>query len=104
MKLFFSHIGIPTTEQQENEIYEKELCIFRRDAADSPLNIEYLRFLPESQLPLDLSRHPHVGYETDHIEQALTLMDQVLFGPWFNGTETIAFARKDGLLFEFIQP
>lgn len=93
MKKEFHHIGIPTTEEQPNEIYLAEAKLFVTDAAQSEHRIEWLRFELGSPMHYLLKKTAHVAYTVDNLDEAIAGR-KVIVPP---------FAPMAGLRVAFIQ-
>ena len=56
----FVHIGVPTTEIKENEIYLAPLKVFVTVADNHEYKFEYLRYESGTPLPIEMQHQPHV--------------------------------------------
>ncbi|MEX0323682.1 MAG: VOC family protein [Puniceicoccaceae bacterium] len=99
----FSHIGIPTSVVQPNEIYIEGGKLYVTDFNLSESKIEWLRFEEDSPLPEQLKTIAHVAFEVDDIDQALA-GKEILIEP-FEPMEGIkvAFILDEGAPVEFMQ-
>ena len=93
MKKEFHHIGIPTTEQQPDEIYLAESKLYITDANKSEHRIEWLRFEAGSPMPYLLKKTAHVAYTVENLDEALAGRT-ILMPP---------FAPMEGVRVAFIQ-
>ena len=92
MKKEFHHIGIPTAEPQQDEIYLAESKLRITDATKSEHRIEWLRFEPGSPMPYLLKKTAHVAFTVDNLDEALAGKN-VIVQP---------FSPMDGLRVAFI--
>ncbi len=92
MRKEFHHIGIPTTQQQPNEIYLAGSMLYITDATQSEHHIEWLRYEAGSPMPSVLKDTAHVAYTVDNLEEALAGRN-VIMPP---------FAPMEGLRVAFI--
>jgi len=99
----FDHVGIPTTVVQENENYMEGAKLFITDYADSPNNIEWLRFESDSEFPELIQTTAHIAYQVEDL-QAEMEGKTVLIEP-FSPKEglTIAFVVEEGAPIELMQ-
>lgn len=99
----FVHIGVPTTEIQEGETYLEPLKVFVTNPDDHEYKFEYLRYESGTPLPLEMQHQPHIAIKVDSIEAEKKKMDRVIFDTFDAGDINIAFAMKDGVIFELIE-
>ncbi|MHD0317536.1 hypothetical protein LIY46_09895 [Fusobacterium varium] len=99
----FVHIGVPTTEIKENEIYLAPLKVFVTVADDHEYKFEYLRYESGTPLPIEMQHQPHIAIKVASIEEEKKKMDRVIFDTFDAGDINIAFAIKEGVIFELIE-
>ena len=106
-QLQFDHLGVPTTEPQPGESYIPDLGIWVTDPQAHPSRVEFIRAEAGSPLPELMKRLPHVAFQ---IPAGTTLAEmlageEVVFLPYEvqAGRLSVAFIRKYGILFEFMQ-
>jgi hypothetical protein len=99
----FHHVGVITDERRPGEIFVPETRVHVTNPADSPYRIEYLRFEPDSPVTGPVRTLPHMAFQVDDLDAALA-GEEVLLRP-FQPMEglRVAFIRKDGAVFEFMQ-
>lgn len=97
------HIGIPTDQPQENEIYMEEAKLHVTDAGESPNKIEWLRFEDGSPMPELLQKSPHIAYAVPDLQKAMEGKEMLLepFSP-ADGL-TCAFVVEEGIPIEFME-
>jgi len=100
----FMHIGVPTKKVQPNETYVEGLKVHLTNPDEHEMKFEYLRFEPGSWLPAIMQVTPHIAVKVDSLQAELTKCDEVLVEPMpTNDTTCIAFAMRDGVIFEFME-
>ncbi len=99
----FMHIGVPTKKVQPNETYVEGMKLHLTDPNAHEMKFEYLRFEPGSWLPAIMQVNPHVAVKVESIPSELAKCDEILVEPMAaNENTTIAFAIRDGVIFEFM--
>lgn len=97
-----AHVGIPTTFEQEGEVYNEGLKVFLTLPENSEFSFEYLRFAPGTPLPDVLTKQNHVAYIVDDLEEAMS-KGTVIVEPMFVDEHlSIAFIMIDGLPVELM--
>ncbi|MBS0603455.1 MAG: hypothetical protein JSS60_00290 [Verrucomicrobia bacterium] len=101
----YHHIGIPTTEKREGEVYVPHLKLFASGYDTSEYRIEYIRYAEGSEAlyhPL-MMKIPHVAFQVDDLEKELK-GKKLIWGPneslpgfW------VAFILENDFLVELIQ-
>ena len=100
----YMHLGVPVKTPQPKETYSPEMKLFLTDPKDHPYQYECLRFEPDSQMPEDIKNYPHVAYKVDNIEEELSCCEKIVLPVTSVDENTkIAFAWRDGILFELMQ-
>ena len=100
----FLHIGVPTKKVQPDETYAEGMKVHLTNPDVHDMKFEYLRFEPGSWLPAIMQVTPHIAVKVDSIQEALDKCDEVLVEPLaVNETTNIAFAIRDGVIFEFTE-
>lgn len=99
----FIHIGVPTVKKRENEIYLDPLKVFVTLADEHEYKFEYLRFDSDTPLPIEMQHQPHIAIKVASIEKEKEKMDRVIFDTFDAGDILIAFAIKEGVIFELVE-
>ncbi len=100
----YMHLGVPVTQPQPNEVYSPEMKLFLTDPKDHPYQYECLRFEEDSPMPDDLKKYPHVAYRVDALAAELAGCERIVLPVTPVAEKTkIAFAWRDGVLFELMQ-
>jgi len=99
----FHHVGVPTDQPHDNEVYLDGAKVYITDADAHPYRFEYLRFEPDTPMPERMQTNPHVAYMVDDLDAALD-GESVLLEP-FEAMEglRVAFIVKDGVVLELMQ-
>jgi len=102
-KLRYHHLGIPTNEIRDNEIYLDKYKMYVSGYESSEFNIEWMRILPESKLPKIVKEIPHIAFEVNNLQEAIK-DKKVIIEPNSPSDEYIvAFIEENGAPIEFIQ-
>lgn len=99
----FDHIGIPTKNPQEGEIYVEDAKIYYTDSTKTKMHIEYLR--PEEGCPYPpiILEKPHVSYLVANLDEALK-GEKILVEPFLPiPTRRLAFIDVEGALIELAE-
>ncbi|WP_317855898.1 hypothetical protein [Chakrabartyella piscis] len=97
------HIGIPTTQEKEGEVFVEGAGIYVTVPELSPFAMEYVRFLPNSIFPEEMHYDVHVAAKVDSIEKYVELSDSVIVPKMDNGDCYLCFVKKDGAIIELIE-
>ena len=97
------HIGIPTTESMENEIFVEGAGIYVTEPEDDPFKIEYVRFLPNTVFPQDMQYDIHIAAKVDSIDKYVELADSVIVPKMDNGDCYLCFIKKNRAIIELIE-
>ena len=99
----FHHVGIPTTEKHDHEVYLEDAKLYVTDIDQSPYRVEWLRFEEGSPMPELLKTTSHVAFVVEDLEKALE-GKEILMQP-FTPMEglTVAFIISDGAPVELMQ-
>ena len=71
----YHHIGIPTKEKIQDERYIPHLKFSVGGFDTSPFGIEWMRFDDDSPFDELIKTVPHIAFEVDNLEEALSLAD-----------------------------
>jgi len=67
----YHHLGIPTTEVKENEIYIPSMKFYVSGFSTSPYGIEWMRFLDDSPVNPLIKKVPHLAFVVPDIQEAV---------------------------------
>jgi hypothetical protein len=68
----YHHLGIPTSVPHPQERHLKHLKLFVRGFETSPFGVEWMRFEPGCDIHELIKQVPHVAFQVDDIEQAIS--------------------------------
>jgi hypothetical protein len=99
----FDHVGIPTDEEQANELYVAATKVWVTSPLAHPYRIEYLRYEADSPVTGPVRDLPHIAFQVDDLERYMA-GEEIVLGP-FQVSETlrVVFIFKDGAVFEFME-
>ena len=101
------HIGLITDEKKPGETFVEATRVWVTNPRASSMNVEWLRFEPDSPVTGVLRTEPHVAYRVDDLAAAIE-GHKVLAEP-FDPTATgnnflrVAFVEVDGAVVELMQ-
>ena len=100
----FDHVGIPTSEEKEGAVWLEADRVWVTNPRQHPLNVEWVRYAPDSPMHPRLKSSFHVAYRVEDLGEALRDLE-VLVGPLDvgGGFATVAFVDADGLVLELMQ-
>jgi hypothetical protein len=70
----YHHLGVPTTVPRPGEVHLPHLKIHVSGFETSPFGIEWMRFEPGCEISELVRTVPHIAFEVDDIEAALSLL------------------------------
>ena len=99
----FDHVGIVTDERHDGEVFVPATRVWVTNPRLSAVNVEWLRFEPDSTVSGPLRTDPHVAYRVDDIEAAMG-DHEVLLAPMVVGDDfvRVAFVLIEGAIVEFM--
>ena len=99
----FHHIGLPTDEKHDGEVWVEDTRVWVTDPRNHPYRVEWLRFEPDSPVTGPVRDMAHVAFRVDDLQAAIA-GEEVILEPFEAAPGfTIAFVLKDGAVFEFMQ-
>ena len=99
----YDHVGIPTTQKHEHEVWVEASRVWVTDAHKNPWGIEWLRYEPDSPVSGPLRDQPHVGFRVETKEQIGQLSQgmKVLIEPFDAGFCVAGFYEpEEGAILE----
>lgn len=99
----FHHIGIPTAEPKEGEIYSADSKLFITDIDSHPYRVEWLRFESDSPMPKLIQTVAHVAFEVDDLQKAIEGKDILIEPKTLASGNRIAFIVERGAPVEFME-
>ena len=99
----FHHVGIPTDEEQPEEVYVEDTRVWVTDPEKHPHRVEFLRYEPDSPVTGPLRELPHLAFETDDVQREIA-GKHIILEP-FEPVEglTVVFILEDGAVLEYMQ-
>lgn len=97
----FMHIGVPTTTSREGEVYAEGMKVHIL-APPNEHSVEWLRFEPGSNLPIEIQTRNHIAFDVDDI-QAEVQGKNVIVPVTDIGSAYIAFILDGELPVEYYQ-
>lgn len=99
----FHHMGLPTDEKQENEVYVEASKLWVTDPEAHPYKVEFLRYEADSAVTGPVRDLPHIAYTTDDLRREIE-GKEILLGPFtpLEGLEVV-FIFEDGAVIEYMQ-
>lgn len=101
-QLRYHHVGIPTDQPREGEVYLPEFGMHVTGLADGPFGVEWLRFDADSPLPLLVRSQPHVAFVVDDLAAAIAGEEIVIEANSPSPGVTVAFIAHNGAPVELI--
>lgn len=100
---YFHHMGLPTDDKQENEVYVEATKVWVTDPENHPYKVEFLRYEADSPVTGPLRDQPHIAYKTDDLQREMS-GKKVLLGP-FTALEglDVVFVLEDDAVVEYMQ-
>jgi hypothetical protein len=74
----YHHVGIPTTEAINDEIYLPQFKIHVGGFESSPYGIEWMRYEEDSAIDELIKRVPHIAFEVDDLDLELSRHDFII--------------------------
>jgi hypothetical protein len=100
----FDHIGIPTDEEKPGAVWLESDRVWVTSPREHPLNVEWVRYAPDSPMHRRLRASFHLAYRVGDLEEALrgreVIVEPIDLG---GGFATIAFIDVDGLIVELME-
>ena len=100
----FDHVGLATEIPQPDERLVERTHVWVTDPQQHPFRVEWLRYLPESDVPDRLRQSPHVAFRVDSIEWESAGL-AVLLPPFASvaGYRVGFFETPDGAVVELME-
>ena len=99
----YHHVGIPTDIAHPGETYLEELKLHCTDHESNPFGIQWMRFEADCSLPELVKTVPHVAFEVDDLECALTGHEILIEPNSPSAGVVVAFVVCDGAPVEFLE-
>ena len=102
-RLRYHHLGIPSEQPRENELFLPEFGMYVTSHADSPFRIEWMRFTDDSPLPELVRTVPHIAFQVDELQAALEGRELLIPPNSPSPCVRVAFIIWDGAPVEFLE-
>lgn len=102
-KLRYHHLGIPTKEKHEGEVYLEEFKVYVAGYDTSPYKIEWMRYEDDSPVNKLVQSVPHIAFEVDDLEEAIRGKEIIIHPNSPSEGVRVAFIVDNGAPVEFLQ-
>jgi hypothetical protein len=99
----YHHMGIPTNQPMEGEVYLPEYKLFHFGYEESAFGIEWMRYDTDCPLPEIVKTLPHVAFEVDDIHEAIKGRKVIIAPNSPSPGVIVAFIEENGVPVELIQ-
>ena len=103
LKLKYHHLGIPTKNPIEGEVYLKDYKVYHYGYENSEYGIEWMRYEEGCNLPEIVKTIPHVAFEVEDIYEAIKGKKVIIEPNSPSEGNIVAFIEENGAPVEFIQ-
>ena len=101
--LEYDHIGIPTTENSEGEVYHPDIKAHVCRVGNDSLRVEKIRFDPDAPFPSEIKNRPHVAFKVDNLQAAIEGKHIVVPPTEHKPGVRYAFVDVEGVLIELFE-
>ena len=99
----YHHIGIPTRDRFDGEIELPDLKMTVSDHDNNPFGIQWQRYWDDAPYPELVKTIPHVAFEVDDLEDALTGQKIIIAPNSPDAGVIVAFIEINGAPVELLQ-
>ncbi|HYW72630.1 MAG TPA: hypothetical protein VE961_16525 [Pyrinomonadaceae bacterium] len=99
----YHHLGIPHGTPRRDERHIEALGIHIVGFETSPYGIEWMRFDPACEVPEIIRTVPHLAFEVDNLEEALTGHEVLIAPNSPSAGVRVAFIVHDGAPIELLE-
>ena len=103
IKMKYHHLGIPTYEPKQGEVYLEKYKIFQCGFENSDYGIEWMRYEKDCNLPEIVKTIPHIAFEVNDVIEAIKGKKVIIQPNSPSDGVIVAFIEEDGAPIEFIQ-
>ncbi len=103
LNLKYYHLGIPTKDPIEGEVYLKDYKVYHYGYEKSEYGIEWMRYEEGCNLPEIVKTIPHVAFEVEDIYEAIKGKKVIIEPNSPSEGNIVAFIEENGAPVEFIQ-
>lgn len=98
----FDHVGITTIVPQPDENWVEQSRVWVTNPHEHPEHIEFLRYEPDTTVPLAVRENPHIAFRVDALAPYIQ-GQEVLIPPFVVGDFLeVVFVRKHNTIFEYM--
>jgi hypothetical protein len=101
--LKYHHVGIPTIEPRQGEVYLKKFKMFVSGFETSQFGVEWIRFEADAPFPDLVKTVPHVAFVVEDLEEAIAGREILIPPNSPSKGVTVAFVIDNGAPVEFLQ-
>ncbi len=99
----YHHLGIPTDQKLDDEIYLKHLKMYVSGYGKSPYGVEWVRYEQDADFPDIVKNLPHVAFEVDNLQEAIKGKNVIIQPNSPSPGVIVAFIEDNGAPIEFLQ-
>ncbi|CAA0117495.1 Uncharacterised protein [BD1-7 clade bacterium] len=99
----YHHLGIPTTEKREGEVWHEHLKLGASGYDESEFHIEWVRFADDAPYPDLVKTVPHICFEVNDLEEALKGKTVIIAPNSPSAGVKVAFIDEGGAPVELIE-
>ena len=99
----YHHLGIPTTEAKEGEVYLPDHKVYVSGYEESEFHIEWMRYEEGSSVPLIVQKVPHVAFEVENLLEAIKGREVLIAPNSPSDGVMVAFVIENGAPIEFLE-
>lgn len=103
IKMKYHHLGIPTDEPREGEVYLKDYKVYYSGYENSNYGIEWMRYEEDCGLPEIVKTKPHLAFEVDDVYEAIKGKKVIIEPNSPSEGVVVAFIEEEGIPIEFLQ-
>ena len=103
LKKEYHHLGVPTKDKKENEVYLEEYKVYVSGYEDSPYGIEWMRYEEGCPLPELVQTVPHIAFKVDNLEEAIKGKEILIQPNSPSEGVRVAFIVDKGAPIEFLE-
>jgi len=101
--LKYHHLGVPTKEKHDGEVYLKEFKVYVSGYDTSPYKIEWMRYEKDSPINELVKTVPHIAFEVDDLDAAIKGKEILIEPNSPSPGIMVAFIVDKGAPIEFLQ-
>lgn len=99
----YNHIGIPTKDSFEGEIFLEHLKMTVSDHTNNPYGIQWQRYWDDAPYPDLVKNVPHVAFEVENLQEAIVGQKVIIAPTSPSEGLVVAFIEVNGAPIELMQ-